>query len=132
MKQENKKRNRYSDAELAEFKELVLAKKEKVKSEIIALESRLGNKNSGDEYDTRHDGFDHVQELSMREDLIRDIGRQKTLLRDLNLALIRIENKTYGVCVTSGELIPKARLQLVPHATKTVAVKNNRTNHKIK
>ncbi len=121
---------RYSDAELAEFKELVLAKKERIESEINSLKSRINNNNSGDEFDTRHDGFDHAQELAAKEELIRDIGRQETLLRDLNLALIRIENKTYGVCVTSGELIPKARLQLVPHATKTVAVKNSRTNYK--
>ncbi len=121
---------RYSDAELAEFKELVLAKKGKVESEINSLKSRIGNKNSGDEYDTRHDGFDHVQELAAKEELIRDISRQESLLRDLNLALIRIENKTYGVCVISGELIPKARLRLVPHATKTVAAKNKKNYKK--
>lgn len=114
---------RYSDAELEEFRILIEGKLAKAKEElefmyqqIVEMNENTSDKTSGDQFD---DSSLHV-ELEM---LNRNVRRQQEFIRNLDNALLRIKNKTYGICSITGQLIEKKRLQLVPHATKSVAGK---------
>lgn len=109
---------RYSDEDLQEFKELILSKLQRAQGEYDRLcETVRGNGNDTD--DTAHT-FKALEEGAStrdREEAARMAQRQLDFINRLKAALVRIENKTYGVCRQSGKLIPKERLRAVPHAT---------------
>ncbi|MCL1974379.1 MAG: TraR/DksA C4-type zinc finger protein [Bacteroidetes bacterium] len=121
-------RLRYSDEELHEFKELILDKLEKAKKDYDALKSSVTHSSSNDTEDTSPT-FKVLEEGASalsKEESGQLALRQQKFIRSLEMALIRIENKTYGICRETGKLIPKERLKLVPHATLCVEAKNNR------
>ena len=124
MKQENEK-TRYSDAELQEFKGLILEKLRIAKEELNALASSLSspNANGTDDtagtYKTLEDGSATLE----KESINQLAARQKKFIEQLEAALMRIENKTYGVCRETGKLIQKERLRAVPHATLSMEAK---------
>lgn len=110
---------RYSDEELQEFKELILAKLEKATAEYDSLCATLRHGQGNDVADTSPT-FKVLEEGAStlgREENARLAQRQLDFINHLKAALVRIENKTYGVCRVTGELIPKERLRAVPHAT---------------
>lgn len=116
---------RYSDPELQEFKTLILNKLERARVEYSFYNDQLKNENNSAEdtnsnYMTVEDGA-----LSQeRERLSQIAGRQMKFIDHLENALIRVENKTYGVCRSTGNLISKERLMAVPHATLCIEAKN--------
>ena len=119
---------RYSDEELLEFKELILDKLEKSKRDYDSLIATVTHSSSNDTEDTSPT-FKVLEEGASalsKEESGQLALRQQKFIRSLEMALIRIENKTYGICRETGKLIPKERLKLVPHATLCVEAKNNR------
>ena len=98
---------RYSDEELEEFKQIILDKLAKAKKDFQDVKESFSNPCS----DTSDTAL---------------AGRLQKYIRDLEAALTRIENKTYGICSETGKLIPKERLRIVPHTTKSIEAKNNR------
>jgi len=115
---------RYSDAELTEFKELILRKLETAKKELAYLQGLITRKDEGGDmedgrYMTMEDGSMSME----REQLSQMASRQITFIDHLEKALMRIENKTYGICRVTGKLIDKARLRAVPHATLSIEAK---------
>lgn len=121
---EDSKRVRYSDEELQEFKEIILDKLAKAKENLAMLTEAFAN-DANDISDTAPT-FKILEEggnVSSKEDNANMAARQQKFIKDLESALIRIENKTYGVCRVTGKLIPKERLRLVPHATLCVEAK---------
>jgi RNA polymerase-binding transcription factor DksA len=104
---------RYSDAELQEFKELILEKIEQAKENYALLQKDIMVDESNPTFKMMEEGASTLQkELSSQQ-----AQRQLEFIRKLQAALVRIENKTYGVCRITGKLIPKERLHAVPHAT---------------
>lgn len=121
---EDSKRVRYSDEELQEFKEIILDKLAKAKENLAMLMEAFAN-DANDISDTAPT-FKILEEggnVSSKEDNANMAARQQKFIKDLESALIRIENKTYGICRVTGKLIPKERLRLVPHATLSVEAK---------
>ena len=124
MSQETVK-TRYSDAELKEFKDLLLEKLRSSKEELAALATSLSspNANGTDDtagtYKTLEDGSATLE----KEQINQLAARQKKFIEQLEAALVRIENKTYGICRETGKLIPKERLRAVPHTTLTMEAK---------
>ncbi len=119
-------KNRYSDKDLEEFKGLIEEKIEKAKEDLALLKSSyMNNGNNGTE-DTSptFKAFEEGSETMSKEANTQLALRQEKFIRDLKNALIRIENKTYGVCRVTGKLIQKQRLILVPHATLSIEAKN--------
>ena len=119
---------RYSDAELQEFKELILSKLESAKQDYEELRAAITHSASNGVEDTSPT-FKVLEEGASalsKEESGQLAARQFKFIRNLEAALIRIENKTYGVCRETGKLIPKERLMLVPHATLSVEAKNKR------
>jgi RNA polymerase-binding transcription factor DksA len=116
---------RYSDAELAEFKELILRKLEAAKKELAYLQGLITRKDemSGDETDNRYMTMEDGSLSMEREQLSQMASRQFDFIDKLEKALMRIENKTYGICRVTGKLIDKARLRAVPHATLSIEAK---------
>ena len=117
---------RYSDEELAEFKEIILEKLAKAKSEYNTLRKVVMHNGTNDIEDTTP-SFKTVEDdgalqLS-KEEASQLAQRQYKFIQNLEAALVRIDNKTYGICRETGKLIPKERLRLVPHATLTVEAK---------
>lgn len=116
---------RYSDAELQEFKELIQRKLEAAKKELAYLQGlitrkdEMGGGESEGRYMTMEDGTISME----REQLAQMASRQVTYIDHLEKALMRIENKTYGICRVTGKLIEKARLRAVPHATLSIEAK---------
>jgi len=128
MEKETLEKVRYSDEELNEFKELILEKLEKAKRDYESLKSSVTHSESNDTEDTSPT-FKVLEEGAFalsKEESGQLALRQQKFIRSLEMALIRIENKTYGVCRETGKLIPKERLKLVPHATLCVEAKNSR------
>ncbi|WMW77793.1 TraR/DksA C4-type zinc finger protein [Flavobacterium sp. 20NA77.7] len=117
---------RYSDAELVEFKELILAKLDKAKNDLELIKSAyLNDLNNGtDDTSPTFKAFEEGSETMSKEANSQLAIRQEKFIRDLKNALIRIENKTYGICKVTGKLINKERLKLVPHATMSIEAKN--------
>lgn len=117
---------RYSDAELKEFKELIQSKIAKAEKDLALInESFINDQNNGtDDTSPTFKAFEEGAETLSKEQNSILAGRQEKFLRDLKHALIRIENKTYGVCRVTGKLIPKERLMAVPHATLSIEAKN--------
>jgi DnaK suppressor protein len=118
-------KTRYSDVELKEFKDLLLEKLRSSKEELAALATSLSspNANGTDDtagtYKTLEDGSATLE----KEQINQLAARQKKFIEQLEAALVRIENKTYGICRETGKLIPKERLRAVPHTTLTMEAK---------
>lgn len=124
MNQEQNNKQRYSDPELDEFKIMLDEKLDEAQRQLVNLKNQLKElNNSGDE--NRAGTFDDGASNWQREHVSKLAARQQKFVRDLEYALIRIRNKTYGVCSITGKLITKDRLKLVPHATKSIDGKNS-------
>ncbi len=119
-------RVRYSDADLAEFKALIQAKLEKAKNDLELIKSAYMNdlNNGTDDTSPTFKAFEEGSETMSKEANSQLAIRQEKFIRDLKNALIRIENKTYGICKVTGKLISKERLKIVPHATMSIEAKN--------
>jgi RNA polymerase-binding transcription factor DksA len=119
-------RTRYSDEELLEFKELILSKIAKAEADLTLLKETFANdRNNGtDDTSPTFKSFEEGSETMSKEANSQLAVRQEKFIRDLRNALLRIENKTYGVCRVTGKLISKERLRLVPHATLSIEAKN--------
>lgn len=127
MTEEKLEKVRYSDEELQEFKEIILQKLEKARREYETLNAAVNHSASNDIEDTSPT-FKVLEEGASalsKEEAGQLAQRQYKFIRSLEGALIRIENKTYGICRETGKLIPKERLRLVPHATLSVEAKLN-------
>lgn len=119
-------RVRYSDTELQEFKKIIQDKIAKAEKDLALInESFINDQNNGtDDTSPTFKAFEEGAETLSKEQNSILAGRQEKFIRDLKHALIRIENKTYGVCRVTGKLIPKERLMAVPHATLSIEAKN--------
>jgi RNA polymerase-binding transcription factor DksA len=117
---------RYSDADLAEFKGLIQAKLEKAKGDLELIKSAYMNdlNNGTDDTSPTFKAFEEGSETMSKEANSQLAIRQEKFIRDLKNALVRIENKTYGLCKVTGKLISKERLKIVPHATMSIEAKN--------
>ena len=117
---------RFSDADLAEFKALIQAKLEKAKGDLELIKSAYMNdlNNGTDDTSPTFKAFEEGSETMSKEANSQLAIRQEKFIRDLKNALIRIENKTYGICKVTGKLINKERLKIVPHATMSIEAKN--------
>ena len=118
---------RFSDSELLEFKALIEEKIKKAKVDLELLRSSYMNDGNNGTEDTSptFKAFEEGSETMSKEANTQLAIRQEKFIRDLNNALIRIENKTYGVCRVTSKLINKKRLFLVPHATLSIEARNN-------
>lgn len=114
---------RYSDAELTEFKDLILKKLDTAKKELAYLQGLITRKDEGDMEDGRYMTMEDGSMSMEREQLSQMASRQITFIDHLEKAMMRIENKTYGICRVTGKLIDKARLRAVPHATLSIEAK---------
>ena len=118
-------RTRYSDEELAEFKEIILQKLEKARQDYDLLRATITHTSSNGTDDTSPT-FKILEEGAAtlsKEESGRLAQRQLKFIQHLEAALVRIENKTYGICRETGKLIPKERLKVVPHATLCIEMK---------
>ncbi|MGV4414633.1 TraR/DksA family transcriptional regulator [Chryseobacterium sp. T1] len=117
---------RYNDAELQEFKQLIQDKIDKAEKDLGLLkESFINDQNNGtDDTSPTFKAFEEGAETLSKEQNAILASRQEKFIRDLKNALIRIQNKTYGVCRVTGKLIAKERLRAVPHATLSIEAKN--------
>lgn len=119
-------KTRYSDDELKEFKDLILGKLAEAKEDLDLLKGSLshsdnhGTDDTGRTFNMMEDGSDTLS----REEVAQLASRQEKFISNLQNALVRIENKTYGICRDTGKLIRKERLMLVPHATLSIEAKN--------
>ncbi|MFI3277233.1 MAG: TraR/DksA C4-type zinc finger protein [Rikenellaceae bacterium] len=119
---------RYGDADLAEFKELILQKLSNARDDYELLRATIthtadnGTEDTSPTYKVLEEGATTLS----KEESARLAAHQLKFIRNLELALIRIENKTYGICKTTGVLIPKQRLLRVPHATECIEAKQQR------
>lgn len=118
-------KTRYSDEELEEFRKIINEKLASAQREYEHLREMLSNAQGNDVNDTSptFKNFEEGATTLSKELLMQQAQRQLKFIDHLKKALIRIENKTYGVCRITGELIPKERLRAVPHATTTVEAK---------
>ena len=119
---------RYSDADLEEFKQLIKKKLESAENDLVLLrESFANDKNNGtDDTSPTFKAFEEGSDTMNKEANAQLAVRQEKFIRDLKNALLRIENKTYGICRVTGKLIPKERLKLVPHATLSIEAKEGK------
>ena len=117
---------RYSDADLAEFKEIILKKIDKAKADLDLIKSAYMNdlNNGTDDTSPTFKAFEEGSETMSKEANSQLAIRQEKFIRDLKNALFRVENKTYGICKVTGKLITKERLKIVPHATMSIEAKN--------
>lgn len=121
-------KTRYSDEELAEFKHLILEKLALAKKDYESMMGTLMNtdNNGVDDTSPTYKALEEGANTQTKEELALLAARQQKFIKGLEAALVRIENKTYGICRVTGKLIPKERLRLVPHATLSVEAKNQR------
>lgn len=119
-------KKRYSDSELEEFKVIINEKINSAKRDLDLIKSAyMNNHNNGtDDTSPTFKAFDEGSEVMSKEKNSQLAIRQEKFIRDLKNALIRIENKTYGICRVTGKLINRKRLELVPHATLSIEAKN--------
>lgn len=117
---------RYSDADLAEFKEIIVNKINKAQADLDLIKSAYMNdlNNGTDDTSPTFKAFEEGSETMSKEANSQLAIRQEKFIRDLKNALFRVENKTYGVCKVTGKLINKDRLKIVPHATMSIEAKN--------
>lgn len=117
--------NRYSDEDLKEFRELIEVKLKEATQDLVLLRESLSHEGDHGTDDTSR-SFNMMEdgsETMMREEMAQLAVRQEKFVKNLENALRRIENKTYGVCRVTGNLIRKERLKLVPHATLSIEAK---------
>jgi RNA polymerase-binding transcription factor DksA len=119
-------KTRYSDLELDEFKTLIQDKLKEAQENYNLL---IGSLSHNDDHGTDDTGrtfnmMEDGSETLSREEVAQLAARQEKFIQNLHAALVRIENKTYGICRVNGTLIPKERLRLVPHATMSIDAKN--------
>ena len=119
-------KERYSDAELEEFRVIIQQKIDKAQNDLDLIKSAYMNdgNNGTDDTSPTFKAFEEGSETMSKEANSALAIRQEKFIRDLKNAMIRIENKTYGVCRVTGKLINKKRLLLVPHATLSIEAKN--------
>ena len=117
---------RYSDADLEEFRTIILEKMASANKQLEMYKSAYMNDSSNGTDDTSptFKAFDEGSETMSKEAKSELAIRQEKFIRDLKNAIIRIENKSYGICRVTGKLIKKERLMLVPHATLSIEAKN--------
>lgn len=117
---------RYSDSDLAEFEALIQEKLVVAKENLQELQRALSHEddNTTDDTSPTFKMMEDGSETMSREETAQLAARQQKFIMNLENALLRIKNKTYGVCRVSGNLIPKERLRLVPHATMSIEAKN--------
>jgi DnaK suppressor protein len=120
---------RYSDEDLQEFKVLITDKLDKARQEVKFIREQMLETNENSSNQQSGDWTDESSSHTEMEMLNSMLARQQQFLRNLENALIRIHNKTYGICIVTGHLIDKNRLRIVPHATKSVDAKNSRPIH---
>ncbi|MCD8528806.1 MAG: TraR/DksA C4-type zinc finger protein [Chitinophagales bacterium] len=119
-------KTRYTDAELQEFKELIEEKIKHAREELKEYQDQILQKSAGStDTDYKFNGLEDSSFLVEREYLSQMAGRQAQFIDHLEKALIRIENKTYGICRETGKLISKERLRAVPHATLSIEAKKS-------
>ena len=116
---------KYSDKDLEEFKGIILEKITHAQEDLDLLKGTFKNDRNNGTEDTSptFKGFEEGSETMSKESNVQLAIRQEKFIRDLNNALLRIENKTYGICRVTGKLIQKERLKLVPHATLSIEAK---------
>lgn len=120
---------KYSDAELQEFREIIEAKIKKAQEDLELIQSSYKNdsNNGTDDTSPTFKAFEEGSETMSKEANVQLAIRQEKFIRDLKNALLRIENKTYGICRVTGKLIQKERLKLVPHATLSIEAKKRQS-----
>lgn len=121
-------KNRYSDEELEEFRQIINEKLEIAQRDYDALKASLMNadNNSTDDTSPTYKVLEEGASTLSKEETTRLAQRQMKFIQSLQAALVRIENKTYGICRETGKLIPKERLRAVPHATLCIEAKQNK------
>ena len=117
-------RMRYSDAELQEFKDLILDKLAQAQIDYDLLRSNITNMNDTADTSPTFKVLEEGANTLSKESATQLANRQLLFINKLKAALVRIENKTYGICRETGKLIPKERLRAVPHATLSIDAKN--------
>src|SRR5512135_1935750 len=120
-----KEKTRYSDEELEEFREIIIQKLEKARNDLALLTESYTISNDHDTNDTSptFKVLEEGYQVFSKEENSKFAARQSKFIKALENALIRIENKTYGICRVTGKLIPKDRLKVVPHATLSIEAK---------
>ena len=122
--EQSKEKKFYDSEELQEFKEIILKKIEEAKRNLDLLNEAVANEgNDVNDTSPTFKQLDEGRSVLSKEENSKLAARQQKFIKDLEAALIRIENKTYGICRVTGKLIPKERLRIVPHATMTVEAK---------
>ena len=118
-------KNRYSDEELEEFREIINKKLDKARKNYEILLSSMDGVDGNDITDTMptYKNLTESATLLAKQETAASAARQKKFIQNLEAALARIENKTYGICRATGNLIPKERLRAVPHATLSIEAK---------
>lgn len=124
---EEKARIRYSDEELGEFRQIILDKLQKARKDLELLTEAYTNSNDNDTMDTSptFKVLEEGYQVLSKEENARLAARQEKFIQNLENALVRIQNKTYGICRATGKLISKERLRIVPHATLSIEAKLN-------
>jgi len=124
------RKTRYSDDELEEFKVLIQSKIKKAEDDLQLLTEAYTNSGNNGTNDTSptFKVLEEGQQVLSKEENRQLAARQERFLKNLEAALVRIENKTYGICRVTGKLISKERLRAVPHATLSIDAKLNRNN----
>ena len=123
-------KTRYSDEELAEFKALILERLEQARKDLALLQENVASGNDADDTAPTFKILEEGAAVLSKEENSALAVRQVKYIKNLENALIRIENKTYGICRVTGKLIPKERLRAVPHATLSVEAKMNQNKKK--
>ncbi len=120
---------RYSDKDLEEFRAIIEEKIRKAKEDLALINSAYKNdtNNGTDDTSPTFKAFEEGSETMSKEANVQLAIRQEKFIRDLKNALLRIENKTYGICRVTGKLIQKERLKLVPHATLSIEAKRRQS-----
>jgi len=119
-------KTRYSTEELEEFRQIILEKLEKANADLALLVEAYSNHSDADTNDTSptFKVLEEGQQVLSKEENSRMADRQRRFINNLEAALLRIENGTYGICRETGKLISKERLRAVPHATLSIEAKN--------
>ena len=123
-------KTRYSDEELAEFKELILERLAQARKDLALLQENIATSDNSDDMAPTFKILEEGAAVLSKEENSALAVRQAKYITNLENALIRIENKTYGICRVTGKLIPKERLRAVPHATLSVEAKMNQNKRK--
>ena len=117
---------RYTDEELEEFRQLINEKLRSAQSDYAVLLEKINGNNDDDDPRSTYHTLEEGSETLSKESLMNECARAKKFITGLQAALVRIQNKTYGICRETGKLIPKERLRAVPHATLSIEAKQAR------